>query len=193
MAGPEASGFEPREFEAEDFLARLARWSAADRAARAVSERARTRSLVEQAAGAATWTGLLVDLAEVEARVACSLVGGGKVTGRLVGVGRDFAVVERPGAGPVLIRLDGVTAVAPASPVLPAPGGDRRPALDLTFAAALDLLAGEGAPVVVRTATEAFTGRVTACGTDVLTMVLEGGARRVVHLPLRAVAAVELR
>ena len=183
MAGPEA----------DDFLAQLARWAAADRTARAVSERARTRSLVDQAAGAATWAGLLVDLAEAQARVACSLPGGTKVTGRIVGVGRDFAGVERPGAGPVLMRTEALTAVAPAGPPVGRPGGDRRPALDLTFEAALEALAGEGAPVLVRTPGESFTGRVSACGTDLFTLLLEGAGRRPVHLPMRAIVAVELR
>jgi hypothetical protein len=61
------------------------------------------------------------------------------------------------------------------------------------LAAALDALAGEAVPVLVRTPTESFAGRVSACGTDVVTLMLEGVGRRVVHLPVRAVAAVELR
>jgi hypothetical protein len=189
----------------DDLLADLARWSAADRAARAASGRARVRALVDQSAASATWAGLLVDLAEAGAEVVCSLAGGTRVSGRLVGMGRDFAVVERAGARPVLVRTDAITSLAPgagsgagapgAGPgAAPGrPGGQRRPPRDLNLAAALDALAGEGAPVVLRAAGEAITGTVTACGVDMVTLRSEGAARRTVHVPLGAVVCVELR
>jgi hypothetical protein len=191
----------------DDLLAQLARWSAAERAARAASGRARARSLIEQSAAEATLSGLLVDLAEEAAEVTLGLAsmerafgrgigpGAGQVSGRLVGVGRDVLIVERPGRGAALVRTAAVTSVTPLGSVVgPArPGGQRPPGLDLTMAAALDSLGADGAPVTVRTADATFAGVVLACGQDVVTLRTEGAERRPVYLALGAIMCVELR
>jgi hypothetical protein len=181
---------------ADRFLAELARWAGAERVAQSASERARLRALVDSSAASATWAGLLLDLAESAAEVVCTVSGGARLAGRLVGVARDFVVVERGGAGvgpPLLVRIDAIGAITPAGGAARQPAGDRSAPLGITFSTALDALAGEGSPVTLRAADEAFTGTVTACGTDVVTLRLEGMARRTVHLPLDAVMWVELR
>jgi len=124
----------------DDLLASFADWAAAERVARAAAERSRARSLGEQAARSATWTGILVDLAERAAQVQVT-AGGSKISGRLLCVGRDFLVVEQPSSRPCLVSVEAVDTLAPqpALPLAPEtagrphrpalPGGVSRPAL----------------------------------------------------------------
>lgn len=182
----------------DDLMAQLARWAAAERVGEAVTGRVRTRSLLEQAAAEATMSGLLVDLAESGSEISLGVRGTGPMTGRVVGVGTDLVVLERPGRGPVLVRRGAVTSVAPGPSATGAtaplrPGGGRVPALDLTMGAALDALGADGAPVTLRTPDQSFTGIVQSCGQDVVTLRLEGAQRRPVYVALDAVTCVEMR
>lgn len=177
----------------DDLLGQLARWAAADRTARAASERARTRSLIGQASSVATWDGLLVDLAEAGAEVAVT-AGGLRMAGRVVGVGRDFAILERRPGRPALVHTGGITSLSPSSPDAPRhPGGRRPPPLGLTLAAALDALAGEETPVLIRSGPDASNGDLVACGEDVVTLRGNGPGRRPVYIPLAGITVVELR
>ncbi|HET6966586.1 MAG TPA: hypothetical protein VFH58_17575 [Acidimicrobiales bacterium] len=194
----------------DELLADLARWAAAERVTRAASERARTRDLIAQSTATATWAGLLVDLAEAAAEVTLWLEGGRKLTGRLVGTGRDFAVVERRGGRAALVRTGAISALAPAGeahdPGRPGgaagwhvgaggrrAGGSRPPGVDLSLAAALDGLAAEGYPVSLHSGAETVTGVLVACGEDVVTLRADGAQRRPVYVPLGRVSCVELR
>ncbi|HMC40789.1 MAG TPA: hypothetical protein VKI19_14075, partial [Acidimicrobiales bacterium] len=117
-----------------------------------------------------------------------------RLSGRLAGVGRNFAVVQRPGGHPVLFRAGAVEGLVPAgAPASAAAGGRRAPALDLSLADALDAMAAERLPVSVRTAAETWSGTVVAHGEDYLTLRSEGADRRVIHVADAAVVAVELR
>ncbi|MDA8047970.1 MAG: hypothetical protein M0Z30_22505 [Actinomycetota bacterium] len=192
----------------DDLLAELSRWAAAERVGRAAGERSRLRALVDQSAAEATWSGILVDLAEVGAEVTLSLRGARRVVGRLVGTGRDLVVIERARRGPVLVPVGAISSVIPSAghppPEIPGrfgagrageprPGGQRPPALDLGLADALDALGADGAPVTVHTADESFHGVVSACGQDLVTVRAEGAERRPVHIALGAITCVELR
>ena len=73
----------------DELVAALDRWAAMQRAAAAAAGRARERSLRDQAATLATWTGVLVDLAEQGAPVT-AVVANQRRSGRVIGVGRDF-------------------------------------------------------------------------------------------------------
>lgn len=189
----------------DDFLADLARWAARDRTARAATERSRTRTLAEQSLSTSTWTGLLVDLAESGAEVALWSGPGLTRNGRLVGVARDFVVLEPAGQGPVLIRTATLQAVRPvepgaqstqpaqsAQPARSARAGERGHPSELTLAAALEALAGERAPARVQTSSQAFVGTIIGCGEDVLT-VKSDGPDRPVYVALNAVVWVEIR
>lgn len=188
----------------DDFLAELARWSAAEKVGRSVAERSRTRSLQDQAAATATWEGILVDLAEAACEVAVSVRWGRKVTGRLVGTARDFVVIESRRGAPVMVRTAAISAISPSTAVASAagpsavavsgrPGGRRRPPIDLDLAGALDALAAERAPLVVWVGAESFTGWVASCGEDFLTVRAEGAGQRPLYLPMESVVCVELR
>ena len=184
----------------DDLLASFADWAAAERVARAAAERSRARSLGEQAARSATWTGILVDLAERAAQVQVT-AGGSKISGRLLCVGRDFLVVEQPSSRPCLVSVEAVDTLAPqpALPLAPEtagrpapPGGSRHPAVDLSLLSALDSLAAERAPVALRSGTTTLTGDLLATGVDVLT-IAAGPHGRLVHVPVAALAWCELR
>ena len=181
----------------DELVAAFARWAADQRVVAAAGDRARERSLREQARSSATWTGVLVDLAEQGSPVTV-MVAGQRRCGRLVGVGRDFCVLEPDQGRTALIALPQVTELWPDRPagwaLSEPPGGDRSPAIDLPLMAALALLAEDRSPVgVFSTGGLETAGDLVAAGDDVLTLRTGTPVRRLVYVPLRAVAVCELR
>lgn len=191
----------------ERFLSALAGWAAGQRVAGAAAGRSRFRALTDAAAGSATLVGILVDLAERRAEVAVTCSGAApasspgpatgetRATGTVIGVGRDFIVMEQNNGRPVIIRTASLTSVWPTAP-LPgpaAPGGDRPAPLALSLEAVLSELAAEIAPVAVGTGSSRLDGELLAVGEDVMTLRCGGSARRVVHLPMAGVHWCELR
>ena len=179
---------------AEELLSAFSRWAADERVALAAAERSRIRSLRVQSAKSATWVGLLVDLAERSAVVSVT-AGGTRLTGCLVGVGRDFFVLEPAAGRPVLVATQSATSVsaAPEEPASSRAGGDRRPALDLSLLSAFDALAEERSPVAVCAGGTTFEGELLSVGEDVITLRTMTAQRRTVHLPAASVAWCELR
>jgi hypothetical protein len=175
----------------DSLISELLAWASSGRAAQAASARAHERSLVEQAAADSTWHGLLVDLAEAAAPVAVTTEGR-QWSGRLIGVGRDFVVLERASAGPVLVALEAACAVTPSA-AAGRPGGRREPALDLGLAGAIEGLAEQRSPVSVWWGAGSATGALSGLGRDYLIVSSDGGPRRPTFIPLIAVEAVELR
>jgi hypothetical protein len=177
----------------EDLVASLDRWAASQRTASAAASRARERSLREQAATLATWTGILVDLAEQGAPVTV-VVANQHHRGRIVGVGRDFFVLDAHPGRSALVRSDAVVSISPEGAAAPLPAGARGGAIDLSLMTALALLAEERSPVCLATTTGLETaGDLLAAGEDVLTVRTDSPRRRLAYLPLRAVAWCELR
>jgi hypothetical protein len=177
----------------EELVAAFARWAAQDRARSAATDRARQRSLGDQALSTATWTGILVDLAERGAGVTVSL-GGNRCTGWIVGVGRDFCVVEQAvRRRPALIPLSAISYVSADQPGGAMPSGDRPTGLDLSMAAALAALAEERVPVALRVGGDEVEGEVIGVGEDVVTLRANAPAGRLVHVPLAAVTFCEVR
>jgi len=183
--------------DGDDLIAQFVRWSAGERVAEAARGRVRERSLREQAAQAATWTGALVDLAEAGARVTV-LIGATRVAGRLEALGADFCVLQADGRRPLLVPLDRMAAVWPSEYGWPsasgwpnetgperAPAGSttgsRFPSLQLSMTAAMALLAEERHPVtLVLTGGHQVQGDLVRAGEDVLTVrELDGRARSV--------------
>lgn len=180
----------PEEEPVDSLIADLLTWAASARAAEGASSRSQVRSLVDQAAADSTWAGLMVDLAEMAAPVILATTGH-QWTGRLVGAGRDFVVLERTGAGPVLVSLGAVTRVSRSG--AGRPGGDRSPALDLGLAGAIEALASERVPVTVWCGATPSKGQLTGLGRDYLALLPDGGRPDPVFIPLVAVDALELR
>ena len=178
----------------DDLIAAFSRWSAQERAADAARSRTRERSLREQAAATATWAGALVDLAENGSRVVL-LVGAGRLTGTIEAVGPDFCVLVLAGGRPVLVNLARIAAVLTEATRGKAPAaGSRLPAVDLSLAAALSLLAEERAPVhVAAAAGHQVSGDLVGMGEDVLTIRSQGAEPAAVLVPLANVEYCELR
>src|SRR5262245_29998194 len=121
----------------DDLVAAFARWAGDQRAASAVASRARERSLREQAAAAATWAGVVVDLAEQHASVTVSAAGQ-KRGGRVVGAGRDFFVLDGARHSRItLVALNAVGAIWPDHVAAALPAGARRGAIEMTLMMAL--------------------------------------------------------
>lgn len=185
-------------FVETDFLQALGGWAAGQRVAGAARARSRQRSLSASAAASATLIGILVDLAEDGSEAVVDLGRTGpassRLSGRVVGVGRDFFVLEGPTGRPVVVRTATVTAVTSgASRPGPGPGGDRKAPLSLSFSGVADGLAAEELPVAVATASGLVEGDLVAVGVDVLTVRPRGRGRRRIHVPLDAVAWLEPR
>jgi hypothetical protein len=183
-------GKQPR---GDDLVAALDRWAASQRTASAAASRARERSLREQAATLATWTGVLVDLAELGAPVT-AVVANQHRRGRIVGVGRDFFVLDAHPGRTALVRSDAVASLWPEAAAAPLPAGSRGGPIDLSLMTALALLAEERSPVCLATAAGLETaGDLLAAGDDVLTVRTDSSQRRLAYVPLHAVAWCELR
>jgi hypothetical protein len=181
----------------------LAGWAADARADEAARARAREGWLRRQAETEATFTGLLVDLAERHAEVVLDLAAGEHVArGWLRAVGRDVVVLATRAGRPCLVATTAIVGVrAVAESGLPAASGDRNAPLTIGLADALGLLAGERAPVqlVLAPGGRTVTGVLLAAGVDVVTVQPAGarpGSRRTapaaVAVPLAAVALCQL-
>lgn len=181
---------------ADPFLAQLADWAAHSRAAEEATARRTVRQLVDQAAAESTWAGLAVDLAEAETPVVVATAGA-TWSGRLVGAGRDFVVITRQAAGPVLVAAEAVLTLgrtdrqAGQAGSAVRPGGQRRPPLGLDLAGALEALVAEAAPVTAWAGTHRARGRLTSVGRDYLVLIPEGGPGEV-YMTLAALDAVEI-
>jgi hypothetical protein len=179
---------------ADELVAAFVRWAADQRVAAAASERSRERSLRDQAGASATWAGILVDLAE-QATIVTAVVAGRSRRGRIVGVGRDFCVLESEQGRTALVLLEAISELRPESDAgRGVPAGDREAAIDLPLSTALALLAEDRHPVATFTgAGFPSTGVLLAAGQDVLTLRADPPGRRLVYVPLSAVALCELR
>ncbi len=177
-----------------DVVAAFTAWAAEQRTAAAAAGRTRERSQRELAGASATWSGVLVDLAEQTTPVTVA-VAGLRRPGRIVGVGRDFCILEAP-PRTALISLPAISALAPDLPLARAdvPAGDRDPTIDLTLVMALARLAEQRAPVtLIAHDGQESAGDLIGAGEDVLTVRGQPPARRVAYVPLHAVAVCDLR
>jgi hypothetical protein len=182
--------------DADALLSAFARWSAQARVGDEAASRSRERWLRQQATESATLAGTLLDLAEGQAMVSV-LSPQRRFSGRLVGAGKDFCVLEEPGRVTV-IALSRVIAVQPhLSAGTPRPGaasGDRAVNLDITFCSALAALATDLAPVrVALVGTEVLVGELVSAGEDVITLRTPGTPPRPAYLPIAAVEAFSPR
>ena len=177
--------------DGDSLAAAFERWAAAERTAQAAATRSKERVLREQAAGEATWAGLLVDLAETLAQVTLG-VGARRLTGILAGLGRDFCVLEQPRGRPFLIPNKVIATVWPTSGTNAS--GSRIPHHDLSFDAALAGLADERSPVCIQVAGGTqVSGDLVGSGADLVTVRTEPPARRAVHIRSDQIEVCELR
>jgi hypothetical protein len=161
----------------DELLGRLGAWRASERVTEAAAERARSREMLERAASTGTWTGLLVDLAETSSAVVADACGY-RVSGKLVGVAKDFVTLQATSGRPTLIRIDALVSISPTSDGnfdrRRRPAGARAAPLETTMAAVFDLLWDESAPVTIRTRSSSTKGVIVAAGEDLVSLRTAG-------------------
>lgn len=168
-----------------DPLAALHRWIAEGQIDDAVRARARQHWLERQAAEDATLLGVLVDLAERGRPVTATTTASSRVTGPVVAVGADFAVLRDMRLGDVFVPADRLTVVRP-TPGDGLPIGDRPVGITLALGTALMELAAERPDVIVAAA-EDIRGELLSVGADVVTIGLDGARRDRVHVRMGAI------
>ena len=188
--GPQEPGSSP----VDDLLSHLGAWRALQGVSDAAAGRARTRELLAQSASVSTWVGLLVDLAEGSTPILAT-AGAFEVSGRLVGVAKDFVTVEASNGRPTLVRIEALTSIRRGARSTEdrrgRPAGSRTATPDVSFAAVLDLLCSECAPVAIRTSSAAIRGILDSVGEDVITV--RGSIRGpTTHIRMGAVVACEI-
>jgi hypothetical protein len=138
--------------------------------------------------------GVLVDLAEQAAPVTV-VVAGQRRSGSLIGVGRDFCVLQAERGRVALISVYEIAQLWPdrgsgKGPLV----GDRSPSIDLPLLSALAFLAEDRSPVgLVSGRGVEIAGDLVAVGDDVLTLRTARPAQQLVYLPATSVAVCELR
>lgn len=171
----------------DDLLQQLLDESRAEAGRDARRRRRLFQALSEEAA---TYRGTMLDLAEREAAVIVRATDGRSHRGRVRVVGDDFIVVGAD-TGDTWIPLAAVEVVrmAPGERGNPATGD--RPVLDLTLAEALGRVAPDRPEIAAQTSSgEAMLGRLRAVGSDVVTLELDGPARRPCYLRLASLVSV---
>ncbi len=184
---PPGSGADP-----SDELARLVADSQASAAARA---RSRERSLRQQATEEATFTGLLLDLAEDGSEVSIRTRAGRSVYGVIAGLGRDFILLRTGAGADTLVVLRALAAVR-RRPGQHAPdtAGARPTAGKTSLAAHLSGLAPERPRVAIAVDGEPMmlNGELRAVGVDVATLRLDGEPPVTAYVALASVSLVVL-
>ena len=176
----------------DDLLARLDRWVSDARTDQAAAARTRERWLKQAAEESATFSGVLLDLAERGAAVVVGVRGERRHRGVIAAVAADFCVLRTPSGRDVLLAFAGVASVR-IDAAGRAPTGDRAVHVELGFAEALAALAAERPRVlIVTTGAEGVAGDLRAVGLDVVTVRLDGDRAANAYVPIPAIIEVTL-
>ena len=179
----------------------LARWLAEARVDDAVTSRLQERALRQLAAEEATLLGLCIDLAEAGRPVLARTTEGRVHRGTVVAVGADFVALRSAAVEATFLPVATLAWLRPApgtwagAPVRGgAAAGSRTPPL---AARLVDVLTGLAADrprvrVVVAGDPDVWSGRLRACGADVLSVELAGEPAVTGWAPLASVTEVGL-
>jgi hypothetical protein len=175
------------------FAARLERWLADARVEGAAGARTRERWLQTAAEADATFSGVLLDLAERGSDLALSTVGGRRHHGRIEVIGVDFFALRLATGSELLVAMRGVSAVRTAPLADPAVGERIHPT-DLCLADVLVELAADRTRVLLVPAdgAESVAGELRSVGLDVVTVRTDGEPAASAYVPLRSIAEVAL-
>lgn len=172
-AGPGVSGeVGKREPNGDDLVAAFARWAADERVREAARQRSRERWLRQQASEEATLAGILTDLAERRAEVVVT-TRTRQMAGWLLGVAKDFFVLEDRDRAGVLVATEHLASISPLTRDAQRadPSGERPPPLSLLLVDALVMLTADRSPVRLGLVDgEAVLGDLVAVGRDVVTL-----------------------
>ena len=179
----------------------LARWLAEARVDDAVASRLRERALRQLAGDEATLLGLCLDLAEGGRPVLARTSAGRVHRGALVAVGADVVALRTAGGDAVFLALGHLAWLRPAPGSwagASARGGEAAGSRSPSLAARMvDILTGLAADrprvrVVVAGDAEVWTGRLRACGADVLSVEHGRDPAVIGWIPLSQVTEVGL-
>ena len=176
-----------------DLAERLAAFVAHARADSAAAARSREGFLRRTAPEDATFTGVLLDLAERGEPVLVAGAGGRRHRGVVRAVGADFVALRTPEGRHILLAHRGIASLRPEGRATEATG-DRPLELPLGLAEALAVVAEDRPRVLVVTVAgdEGLAGELGAVGRDVLTVRLDGTDRPAVYVPTANLAEVSL-
>lgn len=128
----------------------------------------------------------MVDLAERGRPTLVTTGASRSFRGSVRAVGADFAVVREDRLGDVVIPFRALSSVRPAPGE--AGAGDGRPfTVELVLCEMLIELATEHPAIIVLAGRDEFRGRLRSVGIDVMSIVVEGPRRDVVHVNVVAV------
>jgi hypothetical protein len=170
----------------------------ADAAAHQVArDRVGERMLRQAAEEEATFTGVLVDLAERRDVVTIRTSGGRSLRGIIRAVGRDFVIVRDSELPPAFVAFAAIASIRSPSARGSRPddvAGSRSAPIDATLAVVLSGLAADRPRVHVAVEGEAasLVGELRAVGRDVVTLRLDADQRPTLLLPISAVREVVL-
>lgn len=177
---------------ASTLLARLDRWVAEARVDAAAAERARERWLRQIADESATFTGLLLDLAERGLPVVAQGRGRRRNRGTISAVGADFVAMRAAPGTDVLLAFGAIASVRPDDRA-GGPTGDRATSFDLGLAEAIAAIAADRPRVLVVTMAdgEGVAGELRSVGRDLVALRLDGGAGSA-YVPIASIAELRI-
>jgi hypothetical protein len=176
---------------APSLASRLDAWLADARVEQSADARAREHWLREAADADATFSGVLLDLAERGVALALATVAGRRHRGVVRVIGADF-VALRAGAGhEVLVAMRAIASVRTGD-AAGTTAGERVVTTELRLADVLGELAVDRARVriFVLDASEAVSGDLRSVGQDVVTVRTDGEPRGTAYVRTEAVAEV---
>ena len=178
---------------APSLASRLDAWLADARVERSADARTREHWLRAAADADATFSGVLLDLAERGVALAIATAAGRRHRGVIQVVGADF-VALRVGTGHEVLLAMRALASVPTSNEAGVTAGERVVTTDLRLLDVLGELATDRARVrlVVLDASDAVSGELRAVGQDVVTIRTDGEARGTAYVRADAVAEVAL-
>ena len=173
--------------------ARLDAWLADARIEGSADARARERWLTAAAEADATFSGVLLDLAERGVGVTVATVAGRRRQGVVQVLGADFLAMRGPSGTEVLVSTGSIGSVRTA-PAVGVTSGERVVTTDLRLGDVLGELAADRARVrlVLLDGREALTGELRSVGQDVVTVRTDGEAPGTAYARIAAVAEVVL-
>ncbi len=173
----------PVDLTSGESFAAIHRWIANGQIDDAARARARQHSLEHQATEDATLLGALIDLAERGRPVTATTSATRRVTGSVVAVGADFAILRDGRLGDVFVPVERLAVVRPA-PGDGLPTGNRLAGISLTLGSALMELATERPDVIVATGGEDIRGEMFSVGADMVTIAIDRARRNRLHIRL---------
>ena len=178
---------------APSLASRLDAWLDEARLERSADARTREHWLRAAADADATFSGVLLDLAERGVPLAVATTAGRRHRGVIQVVGADF-VALRVGSGREVLLAAGALASVRTSNAAGITAGERVVTTDLRLVDVLGELAGDRARVrlLVLDASEAVSGELRSVGQDVVTIRTDGEGRGTAYVRADAVTEVAL-